>query len=198
MARLLDSFVSKVDPVDLVLLVTDWLKEPALEGRSGMAHKAYVAHHIPGHRVRIRVPHKKRDAVFFGHVGTQLNGIEGVKASVRPDTGSILIHYQGDFAQLLLSAAEAGLRELIDLEMGPEPLEPLANRLISQGAAIEQKLLTSTGGHVDGQTFALLGLVLAAGIQIFRGQLFGPAVPLLWYTVELLRNYGPKRLTHQI
>jgi hypothetical protein len=197
MARLLESLVTKVDPVELVLLVTDWLSEPAPEGRSGMAHKGYVAHHIPGHRIRIRVPHKKRDAAFFGDVGTRLNGIEGVKASVRPETGSILIHYQGDFAKLLLSTAEAGLRELIDLEMGAEPLEPLANRLISQGAAIEQKLLASSGGQVDGRTFALLGLVLAAGIQVFRGQLFGPAVPLMWYTVELLRNYGPKRLTHQ-
>ena len=99
-----------------------------------------------------------------------------------------MIHYQGDFAQLLISAAEAGLGELIDLEMGGEPLEPLVDRLLNQSGAIEQKLLSSTGGQVDVKTFAMLGLMLAAGIQLFRGQIFGPAVPLLWYTAEIVRN----------
>jgi hypothetical protein len=193
----LESLLAMVEPLDLLLLVTDWLIVPALEDTNRMAHKGYVAHHIPGHRIRIRVPHKKRDNTFFQSVSTQLNGIDGVKASVTPETGSILVHYQGDLAQLLISAAEAGLSELIDLEMGNEPLEPLADRLLSQVGAVEQKLLASTGGQVDGRTFAMFGLMLAAGVQVFRGQLFGPAVPLLWYTAEIIRSYIPNRLPRQ-
>jgi hypothetical protein len=194
MPDLLEALVARVEPLDLALLVMDWLRAPTLAHRCSMvhAHKAYVAHHIPGHRVRIRVPHKKRDHAFFQNVHTTLNAIDGVKASVRPETGSILVHYQGDFSHLLLKVAEAGLDALIDLQTEPEPLEPLGNRLISQGVAFEKKLLDSTGGQMDGRSFALLALLLAAGLQIFRGQLFGPAVPLLWYTAEFIRNYLPK------
>ena len=193
MAPWLEFFVDNVKPLDLFMLATDWLIAPVGEDIGCMAHKGYVAHHIPGHRIRIRVPHKKRDHPFFQTVAAQLNGIDGVKASTTPETGSILVHYQGDFAQLLISAAEAGLGELIDLEMGGEPLEPLVDRLLNQGGAIERKLLSSTGGQVDVKTFAMLGLMLAAGVQLFRGQIFGPAVPLLWYTAEIVRNNFPKR-----
>jgi hypothetical protein len=193
MAPWLEFFVDSVKPLDLFMLATDWLIVPVREDIGCMARKGYVAHHIPGHRIRIRVPHKKRDQPFFQTIAAQLNGIDGVKASGTPETGSILIHYQGDFAQLLMSAAEAGLGELIDLEMGGEPLEPLVDRLLNQGGAIERKLLSSTGGQVDVKTFAMLGLMLAAGVQMFRGQIFGPAVPLLWYTAEIVRNNFPKR-----
>jgi hypothetical protein len=135
------------------------------------------------------VPHKKRDQAFFHDVSKKLNTIDGVKASARPETGGILVHYQGHLSDLLLKAAEAGLDTLIDLQMEPEPLEPLGNRLMGQGVAFEKKLLESTGGQMDGRSLALLALLVAAGFQIFRGQLFGPAVPLLWYTSELIRNY---------
>ena len=183
--------LAKVEPLDLLLLATDWLMIPALENTTCMANKGYIAHHIPGHRIRIRVPHKKRDQAFFKDAATRLNGIDGVKASVTPETGSILVHYQGDLAHLLMGAAEAGLNELIDLEMGGEPSEPLTDRLLNQVGALEKKLLKSTGGQVDGRTFAMFGFMLAAGVQIFRGQIFGPAVPLLWYTAEVVRNYFP-------
>jgi hypothetical protein len=197
MACWLELILPQIESLDLLLLVTNSLILPAWEDTTRMAHKGYIAHHIPGHRIRIRVPHKKRDSAFFQGVATQLNGIDGVKVSVTPETGSVLVHYKGDLEHLLLSAAEAGLSELIELEMGGEPLEPLADRLLSQAGAIEQKLLASTGGQVDVRTFAMLGLVLAAGVQLFRGQIFGPAVPLLWYTAEIIRNYIPNRLPRQ-
>lgn len=195
MSLWLEHLLPKVEPLDLVLLATDWLIVPALENTTHMAHKGYVAHHIPGNRIRIRVPSKKRDNAFFQSVATRLNGIDGVKAAVTPETGSVLLHYQGDLGQLLISAAEAGLSELIDLEMGGELLEPLADRLLGQAEGMEKKLLASTGGQVDGRTLVMFGLMLAAGVQLFRGQIFGPAVPLLWYTAEIIRNYMPNRLS---
>jgi hypothetical protein len=197
MANWPEFLLAKVEPLDLLLLATDWLIIPALENTTRMTHKGYVAHHIPGQRIRIRVPHKKRDHAFFADVATRLNGIDRVKASATPETGGILVHYQGDLAHLLLRAAEAGLNELIDLEMDGEPSEPLTDRLLSQVAAMEQRLLASTGGQVDGRTFAMFGLMLAAGVQVFRGQIFGPAVPLLWYTAEIVRHWLPNRPPHQ-
>lgn len=193
MAPWLELFVDNVKLLELFMLAADLLIVPVREDKGCMAHKGYVVHHIPGHRIRIRVPHKKRDHVFFQTVASQLNGIEGVKASATPGTGSLLVHYHGDFAQLLVRAAEAGLSELIDLELGAEPLQPLVDRLLNQAGTIEQKMLSSTGGQVDARTFAMFGLMLAAGVQVFRGQLFGPAVPLLWYAAEIVRNYFPNR-----
>jgi hypothetical protein len=191
MAPWVEFFVDNVKPLDLFMLAADLLIVPVRKDMGRMAHKGYVAHHIPGHRIRIRVPRKKRDHVFFQTVASQLNGIEGVKASATPETGSILVHYQGDFAQLLINAAAAGLSELLDLEFGGELLEPLVDRLLNQAGTIEQKMLSSTGGQMDARTFAMIGLMLAAGVQVFRGQIFGPAIPLLWYTAEIVRNYFP-------
>jgi hypothetical protein len=197
MADWLEALVSNVEPLDVLLQVTDWLIAPALEDNRPMAHKGYVAHHIPGRRIRIRVPRKKRDTPFFQDAAARLNGMDGVQASVRPETGSILVHYQGDFTHLLMRAAEAGLSELIDLEMGDEPLASLADVLLDRAGAIEQKLLASTGGQIDGRSFVMVGLMVAAGIQLFRGQLFGPAIPLLWYTAETIRNYTTNRLPRE-
>lgn len=189
---LLEILLACFDPIDLIVYVVE--SDAAEESKYMAAHKAYIAHHIPGHRIRIRVPHKKRDAAFFHEVAHRLNSIDGIKAEAAPETGSVLVHYQGNFTQLLMQVAETGLSSMLELEMGDEPVAPLGDRLIEQAGAIEQKLLATTGGHVDGRTAVLLTLLLTTGVQLFRGRLLN-AVPLLWYTAETVRHYMPNRRT---
>ncbi len=190
MDRFLEFLIAWAEPLNLLVGIVDRLSKATAEGAISMTSKTYVAHHIPGRRIRLRVSHKKGDKAFFGDVQTRLNSIPGIKASTTPHTGSILIHYEGDLEKLLLSAAEAGLAALIDLEMSDEPLESLADSLVNQVGAIERKLHASTGGQMDGRSFVTLALILAAGVQLLRGQIFGHAFPLLWYAAETVRTYA--------
>lgn len=84
-----------------------------------MAHRAQIVHHIPGKRIRLRVQNKRHDPHFFRHVKDKLHDIDGVKAEVRPETASVLVHYDGDFDSLLGRFAKVGLNEMLDVELGP-------------------------------------------------------------------------------
>jgi len=190
MDPVLEFIFTWAEPLNLLIGVAERLTKATAEGAISMTSKAYVAHHIPGQRIRLRVPHRKGDKAFFDDVETRLNGIPGIKAATTPHTGSILIQYEGDLQKLLLSGLETGLDDLIDLEMRPEPLEPVADRLLNQAGAIEQKLLASTGGQMDSRSLVTIALIVAAGLQLLRGQVFGPAIPLLWYTAETIRTYA--------
>jgi hypothetical protein len=43
-------------------------------------------------------------------------------------------------------------------------------------------------GDLDVRSLAFVILLLASALQIFRGQILGPASTLLWYALELLLN----------
>ena len=106
-----------------------------------------------------------------------------------PKTGSVLVHYSGDFSDLLIRAAETGLTALIEFELGTPIATPMIEGLFGHMSAMDTHVQSKTGGQVDARTIALLGLIVAAGVQLFRGRVFGPAVPLIWYAAETVRNY---------
>jgi hypothetical protein len=151
--------------------------------------KAHLVHHIHGRRLRVRVPARRHDAAFFEDVASKLNSLDGVRAQVTPQTGSVLIHYSGDFSNLLMKAAEIGLSQLVELELGTPVATPLIESLFGHVSTIDQQVQTKSNGQVDARTIALFGLIVAAGVQLVRGQVFGPAVPLIWYAAETVRNY---------
>lgn len=151
--------------------------------------KAHLVHHIHGQRLRVRIPTKKHDAAFFQDVAAKLNSLEGVRADVTPETGSVLVRYSGDFSELLLKAAEAGLTHLVEVELGTPAATPLIDDLFSRFSSVDKQVQNKSNGQVDARTVALFGLVLAAGVQLFRGQVFGPAVPLIWYAAEIVRSH---------
>jgi hypothetical protein len=167
-----------------------WCLCNPLEGT--MIHKAHVVHHIPG-RLRMRIPNRKHDHAFFGDVKDRLNSVPGVRADATAQTGSILVHYEGSFAEMLLQIAETGLANLLEVEMGEPPLLPMAMQLAQQARSVDGRLKAISGGTLDAQTVILLSLIFATGVQLVRGQIFGPAVPLLWYAAETVRHYLPSR-----
>jgi hypothetical protein len=84
-----------------------------------MTHKAHVVHHIQGKRIRVRVPTKRHDAKYFAAVQERLQSIAGVDAQVDPRAASVLVHYTGPIPALAESFVEAGLTDLLDIELGP-------------------------------------------------------------------------------
>jgi hypothetical protein len=104
-------------------LVTTALPLSGRKGNGDMPHKGHVVHHLEGRRLRVRVPGKRRDQVFFRDVKERLNRIEDAQVHVEPLTGSVLVYYSGSITRFFQQAADAGLSELLEIETGmPEPI----------------------------------------------------------------------------
>jgi len=164
-------------PVDLITCVINpFLSEPF------MAHKAYIVHAIPG-RVRLRVPEKRGDLEFFEDVRRRLRDCPSIQAiDINPNTAGILLHYQGgDPTVLFIEAANVGLTELAEIRSGLPPLEPINRRLMNRLREVDGRIAHATKGTTDGAAVAVLGLLLAGGLQVIRGEVLGSAIPLLWY-----------------
>lgn len=106
-----------------------------------MSYKAHIVHHIDGKRMRVRVPGKRHDGAYFQTVQDRLHAIDGVAAQVDPTAASVLIQYDGPFAELCEKMADVGLTELLDLELGPaaeltEAFPPMAKIALLIGVLV--------------------------------------------------------------
>jgi hypothetical protein len=147
--------------------------------------KAYVVHNAPG-RVRIRVPERRHDAAFFVEIQTCLGKCSNVReAQVNPLTSGVLVLHTGSLDELMVQALASGLPALLELEMSPPPLPPLADRLREQAGNFNDAVKRYTGGETDARSLALLALLAAGMMQLVRREFLGPAVPLLWYASQL-------------
>ena len=89
-----------------------------------MSKKAHVAHHIPG-RMRIIIQAGRGNPALLDQTRSLLAEIPGIeKVVVKPDSGSILLHYDYEQAE----AFEATLRRIIPAPTPPEAKTPLENR----------------------------------------------------------------------
>jgi hypothetical protein len=89
-----------------------------------MSKKAHVAHHIPG-RMRIIIQAGRGNPALLDQTRSLLAEIPGIeKVVVKPDSGSILLHYEYEQAE----AFEATLRRIIPAPTPPEAKTPLENR----------------------------------------------------------------------
>ena len=158
-----------------------------------MPSKAHVVHHIPG-RVRLRIPAKRRDRAYFEQVKARLEQIHLISAvEVNPASASVLVRYAGPLANLLVEAAGAGLHELAEISDDLPPVPPVTDTVIERLIDLDKQIIESSGASLNGRAMLLLGLVAAAGVQLYRGQLLGPAVPLLWYAASALGGVLPHR-----
>jgi len=152
---------------------------------AGPPAKAYVVHHAPG-RIRFRIPERRHDTAFFTEISTRLGKCTNVRAAdVNPLTSSVLVRYSGSLDALLAQALASGLPALVDIELSPPPLPPLADQLRAQAEKLDEAVKQFTGGETDARSLALLGLLGAGILQLLRGAFLGPAVPLLWYASQI-------------
>ncbi len=147
--------------------------------------KAYLVHRAPG-RMRFRIPERRHDAAFFAEIQTRLGKCTNVRdAQVNPLTSGILVHFTGTLDALIAQAHASGLPTLLEFEMSPPPLSPLADRLREQASRLDEAVKHYTGGETDARSLALLGLLAAGIMQFARGEFLGPSVPLLWYASQV-------------
>jgi Heavy metal associated domain 2 len=146
--------------------------------------------HCTRHRLRVRIPAKRHDKVFFSNTRDYLSRqprVEGVE--VNPLTGSVLVH-ASDARSLVESLGRDVpfiLVEQLSTTAERNPLEQVRDQLSEWDAQLKQW----TGSRHDARVYIFVILMLSAAYQLVKGDVFAPAATLLWYAGEALRLWIP-------
>lgn len=155
-----------------------------------MADSAYVVHRLRG-RLRLRLPQRKGEADYFATLRERLLALPGVvEIRANPLSGSVLCHYEGGDEAALMTQLEQALE--LRLEEGEPPRSPALQPLESGMQHLEQLLQQQSGGGTDLRALLFLTLAGLALRQILRGEIMTPAVPLIWYALQTLRETPPR------
>lgn len=139
--------------------------------------------------MRLRIKEKRRDPQYFDEVRRQLDTLSGIdEVRINSNTGTILLlHRQQSYFQLEAQLRQLNLFDIID---GPEPV-PSALAPVSEGISmIDKAIAGGTGGSVDLRALAYIALVGFTVRQIMRGQVLGPALPMLWQAMSLVDRFS--------
>lgn len=150
-----------------------------------MTPVAYVAHELAG-RTRLKIPTERGNADYFGQVGRHLAMCPGIgRIEVNTRTGSLLILHTESIDRIADFARDHQLF-FVQANSGPHhtPLSQAAKKLAQLDAAITRSSL----GDLDMRSVVFIILLMVSMLQIFRGQILGPASTLLWQVLELLLN----------
>lgn len=153
-----------------------------------MLPSAHIVHQLHG-RLRLRVREKCQDQEFFEEVRECLEGLSAVtEVKINCNTGSVLLlHPEASYPEV-----EAELRELrlFDLSDAPEPQTPALSPVLSGLSSINRALSSGSAGGVDLRTVAFVGVMALVLRQILRGQIIGPALPMVVMALNLLKGVG--------
>ena len=146
--------------------------------------------HLTPHRLRIKIKAKRYDESFFSAVEdyfTQRPTVDRVE--VNSATAGVLVHSANSRA-LLAAIRDNGLFTVV--EDLPPPAQPILVQIRDELSDFNDALQDLTGTQQDMRGYLFLALVVSAGYQILRGEIFSPATTLLWYAGEALRLWVPK------
>ena len=136
-------------------------------------------------RVRLRIAEKRKDPDYFEEVGEQLETVSGIlEFRTNSATGCIILqHPEQTWPELEPQLEQLGLFEISGTpETGKPAMESLATGL----SRVDKAVTAGSGGRVDLKTLAYLGLMAITISQAMRGQLLGPAIPLLFTAMSLV------------
>lgn len=150
-----------------------------------MTPSAELSHGLP-ERTRIRIRSKQGDADYFVRVAQALEKLPIVHTvRINKQSGSIVItHEEGKREQIAQYAQSA---ELFILEKLHYERTPLFKKAAAGFSNLDSGLNRMTEGKWDYRSCLYVVLVVAAIVQILRGQILVPAATLLWYALDLLR-----------
>lgn len=153
-----------------------------------MLPAAHIVHQLRG-RLRLRVREKCQDQEFFDEVRECLSGLSTItEVKINSTTGSVLLLHP----EATCLEVEAQLRELqlFDLTDAPEPQAPALSPVLSGLSGINQALSSGSAGSTDLRTVAFVGVMALVLRQILRGQIIGPALPMVVMALNLLKSVG--------
>jgi len=158
-----------------------------------MLPEAFITHISRG-RVRIKIPSRKGDRVFFSALKDKLpatSEIPGIqRIEMNPTTGSVLIVHDLDFKGHDLTIFSGHLEQmgLFKLKPNDTPGTPVSQNIARTFKGINQQITDFTSGEIDLQSLVLLGLLGLGLYQFSRGQFMIPAISAFWYAATLLKE----------
>lgn len=161
-----------------------------------MLPRAYIVHQVRG-RLRLRIREKRQEPEYFQEICPQLELLAGItEVSFNDITGSLLLRHPGlPFAELSPRLSKLALFEIVE---GPEPKNTALNPVFSGFSWIDQVVSEGSTGKVDLRSLAFLGLIGLSAQQIYRGNIIGPAIPMLLSALDLAQQiYQPKTETDE-
>ena len=157
-----------------------------------MIPDAFITHRMAG-RLRLRVPSRKGDLVYFASVRDALSSVKGVDSiEVSPMTGSVLMRMSAPF-EAIDAARPADLFNVVEAPQAAEGATGLQTSVSALFGSIDDRIKSVTGKGVDLAGLAFLGLVAAGIYQIARGNFTAPAwYTAFWYAFGVFGKSGKK------
>lgn len=153
------------------------------KSQAGGRPEAHVSHAAPG-RLRIRVPGRRGDGVYFARAEERFGACPEVhRVAVNPLTGSILIEHTTDMAAIGRFAEN---NDLLVLQAAPAVV-PLGVTLRAGVVDLDTRVRRAAGGTLDLWSAVSVVYLALACIQLFRGYSMGPATALLWTGLSAMR-----------
>lgn len=135
---------------------------------------AFVTHKT-GARIRLKVPSKKKDNVFFASLSENIPAIEGVlSVETTPLTGSVLISHSSDPDRIIQTFVSGGVVRIENSQSGRPHLQERVSEVFN---GINLALRDASGNELDLGGSVFLTLLAFGGYQIIRGNI--TAIP--WY-----------------
>lgn len=144
------------------------------------------------HRMRIKIPSKKGDVLYFMSLREQLSRCDGIeKIEVNPTTGSALFVHTTDETLIGKHGMENNLFSLKKLDTDTANLHQKISETFKD---FNDQIRSFTGGGLDIGTITFLALAGAGIYQISRGNFIAPAwYTAFWYALNIFIKSKPDR-----
>lgn len=153
-----------------------------------MQPQAHIVHQLK-HRVRLRVPDQRGDPFWFEEVCEKLATLDSLSQyNTNTTTGCIVLHFpDSDWETVQDQVLALEVLELVDAPIADIPaMQPLLMGI----KELDKTVASGSAGRVDLRTLAFLVLMVMAVRQIMRGQVLGPALPMLVSAWTLAEKFG--------
>ena len=153
-----------------------------------MPPRAHIVHQLK-HRVRLRVPEQRGDPFYFEEAGEKLATLDSLSQyNTNTTTGCIVLHFpDSDWASV---EEQLNSMELFELTDTPVTDTPAMQPLLTGIARRDRTVASGSAGRVDLRTIMFLALTVLAIRQAMKGDILGPALPLILSAWSLAEKFG--------
>jgi hypothetical protein len=158
-----------------------------------MLPEAYISHMI-SRRLRVRIPSRKGDVLFFGEMHKKLSCFDGIeRVEVNALTGSVLLIHAVDLREIADFARQNNLFSILDTKIYRK--QTYVSRKISETFRdINHKVIISTKGFANIPDLLVLTFLGLSIFQISRGNFMAPAwYTALWYAMNIFMKSQTKQ-----
>lgn len=148
--------------------------------------EAFIVHNITG-RLRIKVPSKKGNILFFENLMTKLQDIRAIeKIEINALTGSIILYSSSKSEDLISSLSSLNILKIVPSNTNKIKISSSFKNAFKE---IDNKVKGLTCGELNLADIVFLSLVSVAIYQIQRGNFIAPAwYTAIWYAMNILKS----------